>query len=104
MKRSFQLLAALADDHHAPLRAHRLDGREQVEQHWLARDRVEHLVRVGAHARALPRGEDDDREIRLIHGAAITRHAVLAGFSIEEGPGPREPGALRSGCRSRWRD
>ena len=53
------LVAALADDHHALCRAERIDGCQKVQEQRPAGDRVEHLVGVGAHPRALPGGEDD---------------------------------------------
>ena len=64
--RCFDLLAALADDHHALVRAERVDAVEQVQQQRPAGDRVEHLVGVGAHARALPRGKDHDGKTALV--------------------------------------
>ena len=57
---ALDLLAALADDHDALVGAERVDPVEQVQQQRPAGDRVQHLVRVGAHARPLPRGEDHD--------------------------------------------
>ena len=43
----FDLLAALADHHHASFGAERVDRVEQMQQHRPAGDRVQHLVRVG---------------------------------------------------------
>ncbi len=68
-ERRLKLLAALADHDHAPVCAHRLDRGEQMKKHRLSRDGMKDLVRVGTHSRALPRGENDDREFRLVHGA-----------------------------------
>ena len=55
--RRLDLLAALADDDHALVRAERIDAIEQVEKQRPAGDRVQHLVGVGAHPRALPGGQ-----------------------------------------------
>ena len=48
---------------------------EQVEQHRLARDRVQHLVQVALHAGALARSKDNNGEIG--HGKH-TCHQMLA--------------------------
>ena len=76
VQRHFDLVAALADDDDALLRAKRVDRVEQMHQHRLAGDRVQHLVRVGAHARALAGGEHDDgkwgrRGHRRPHGMSV---------------------------------
>ena len=68
VERRLQLLAAFADDHHAAVGAHALHGCQQMHQHRPASDRMKHLVGIGAHSRALARGENDDREFRLVHG------------------------------------
>ena len=64
--RRLDLLAALADDDHALVRAERVDAVEQVQEQRPAGDRMKHLVGVRAHARALPGGEDDDGETALV--------------------------------------
>jgi hypothetical protein len=69
------LIAAFADHHYALIGAERIDPVEQVQEKRSAGDRVEHLVRVRAHARALSRGEDDNGETALVaHGRAMARH------------------------------
>ncbi len=66
VQRDFHLVAAFADHHHAPVGAEPVDAVEQVQQQRAAGDRVKHLVRVGAHARALPGGKDDHGEFALV--------------------------------------
>ena len=53
------LLALVADHDHQPFGAERVDRRQQMGEHGLPGDRVQHLVQVGLHPRALARGEDD---------------------------------------------
>ena len=57
--RRLDLVAARADHHHAALGRQFLDAGEQVEQHRPAGERVQHLVLVRLHPRALAGGEDD---------------------------------------------
>ena len=69
--RRLDLLAALADHDDALVGAERIDPVEQVEQQRPAGDRMQHLVRVRPHARALPGGKDDNGKTALIgHGAS----------------------------------
>ena len=79
-ERDLDLIAALADHHYALVRAECVDPVEQMQQQRPAGDRVQHLVGVGAHPRALPRGEDHDCKTALIshrceqwHGAKWER-------------------------------
>jgi hypothetical protein len=64
VQRLFDLFAAFADDHDAAFRANAVDCVEKVEKQGTRRDRVEDLVRVGAHSSALPSSKNHDREIR----------------------------------------
>ena len=64
--RRLDLLAALAEDDDDLARRRRLDRIEQVQQHRPVGDRMEHLVRVRPHPRALPRGKDHDGEMALV--------------------------------------
>ena len=69
--RLFDLLAPLADHHDLLVGAERIDATEEVEKQRPAGDRVQDLVRVRAHARALAGGEDDNGKAALIaHGIA----------------------------------
>ncbi|GAA4716054.1 hypothetical protein GCM10023325_10470 [Sphingomonas lutea] len=61
--RRFDLLAPLPDDDNLPVRTQTVDAVEQVQQQGPAGNRVQNLMRIGSHARALPRGQDDDGEI-----------------------------------------
>ena len=76
--RRLDLLAALADHHHALVGAERVDPVEQVQQQRPAGDRMKHLVRVGAHARALPRGEDHDGKSALVAHRREQWHGGIA--------------------------
>ncbi len=58
----FHLLAARANHDDLPLGLKLRDAGQQVQQHWPTRDRMEHLMLGGLHARALPGGKDDDGE------------------------------------------
>ena len=95
--RGLDLLAALADDDDALVGAERVDAVEQVQQQRPAGDRVKHLVGVGAHARALPGGQDDDgeaarvghraramawREVQAPVGLAQRKRAAPAGAAL----------------------
>ena len=91
--RRLDLIAALADDHDALVGAERIDPVEQVEEQRPARDRMEHLVRVGAHARALPGGKDDDGETALI-GHSARAMAWRSGASATKRKGGPEGAAL----------
>jgi hypothetical protein len=53
------LLASAPDHHDRVSRRQRVDGREQVVEHRSPRDRMEDLVQIGLHPRALAGGEDD---------------------------------------------
>ena len=57
------------------------DPVQQVEQQRPARDRVKHLVRIGAHARALPGGKDNDGEAALFGHRAEQWHGTNASAS-----------------------
>src|SRR4029079_5673251 len=82
--RCLELLAALADDHHALVRPERIDAVEQVQKQRPAGDRMQHLVLVGAHARALARGKDHDGKAALFAHGAEQWHGTLANASIPE--------------------
>jgi hypothetical protein len=69
VERLLNLVAALADDNDALVGAERVDTVEKMQKQRTAGDRVEHLVRVGTHTGALPRGKDNDGEAALVtHG------------------------------------
>ena len=62
------LFALVADHHHGPRRRERGDAVEQVGEHRPPRNRVQHLVQIGLHPRALACGEDDGGDLSG-HGA-----------------------------------
>ena len=66
LDRRLDLFATLAHDDHPLVRAQCVDPLEQVKQQRPAGDRMQHFVRVGTHARALPRGKDDNGETALV--------------------------------------
>ncbi len=76
------LFATRADDDDLGHRAQRLDPGDQMHQHRPARDRVQHLVEVGLHARALAGSEDHGSEragrgVRQFHGPADATARLL---------------------------
>ena len=76
------LVAVVADHYDEVLRRRFGDGVQGVRQHAAARQRVQHLVGVGAHARAGACRQDHDRRIRgpLGHmGSPFRRECVSAG-------------------------
>ena len=93
--RRLDLLAALADDDHALVGAERVDPVEQVQQHRPAGDRVQHLVRVGAHPRALPGGKDHDGETALV---AHRREQWHGGVSASASAAPKRKRAAPEGA------
>ncbi len=78
VERLLDLIAALADDDDAFLGTKARDAVEQVHQQALARDRVQDLVRVRAHAGALPRRKDHDCEIGSVAHSGAS-NGTLAG-------------------------
>ena len=75
------LFAALAEDDDALVRAERVDPVEQMQQERPAGDRVQDLMRVRAHARALPRGKDDHGETALVAHQRVQWHGLSGGAS-----------------------
>ena len=59
-QRRFDLFAAVPRDDNLPRRAQFAQIAEQVQQHRVPRDWVEHLVQIALHTGALACGEDDD--------------------------------------------
>jgi hypothetical protein len=68
-ERLLDLVPSVAGDDHGALRRERADLAQQMQQHRPAGDRMEHLVEIGFHPRALAGGEDDGGEGRSAHGA-----------------------------------
>ena len=81
-KRGFDLLPALAKHDDRPLRAESFDAVEQMQKEWAARNRVEDLVRIRSHPRALPGGKDDNGETALVGHRAVQWHGASASASI----------------------
>ena len=67
--------APVADHHNRTARLKFRDTRQKVLDHRPPGNRVEHLVQVAFHARALARGKDDNGQIT--HGA-MQCHQMLA--------------------------
>jgi hypothetical protein len=63
-KRNLDLVATLADDNDPFLRTQPIDRVEQMKQQGAPGDRVQNLVRVGAHASALSGSQDHHCKIR----------------------------------------
>src|SRR6185369_10371895 len=64
-ERELDLVAALSDHHDALFRPERINPFEEVKKERAAGDRMQHLVRVRAHARSLPRSKDHDGKSTL---------------------------------------
>ena len=60
----------------------RIDAVEQMKEQRSAGDRVKHLVRIGAHAGALPRGKDDNGETALVAHRRVQWHGAFASASV----------------------
>ena len=82
VQRQLDLVAPLPDDDDALVRAKPIDAVKQVREQRSAGDRVKHFVRVRAHARALPRGKDDDGKTALI------THGASNGMALGQAPEP----------------
>ena len=78
----FDLLATLADDDHTLVCAEPIHRVEQVQEQRPAGDRMQHFVRVGTHARALPRGKDHDGETALVGHCGEQWHGALMSASL----------------------
>ena len=88
--RLLDLVAAFADDDDALVGAERIDPVEQVQEQRPAGDRMQHLVGVGAHARALPGGKDDDGETALVGHSGEQWHGAPASASAEPRAGAQK--------------
>jgi hypothetical protein len=68
-----ELVPVLADHHGEVLWRYVRDGMKDVGEHAATRQRVQHLRDVGAHARACPGGQHDDRDIVSCRHLALPR-------------------------------
>ena len=80
--RRLDLLAALSKNDDASLGAQGIDPVEQMKQQRPPGDRVQYLVRVGAHARSLPGGKDDHGKAALVAHRAEQWHGAFAGARV----------------------
>ena len=74
-QRGLKLFLATPHHHNLACRVQRIDALHEMHQHRTTRNRVQYLVQVGFHARALPSGKDDGGNISHPDALAL-RHLV----------------------------